>query len=96
MGTGITFNGKGFHSEPVQEVNYKVETFNGHWWSEGIVFGTREEAEASMSAPSHDVRRIVETDDPANYRIENGKLTPGKRRFDPATCTWEDYMKGLV
>lgn len=97
MGTGITFNGKGFHGEPLPQVNYKVEMWQGHWYDDGVVFGTREEAATYADRLPHEAqRRIVETNDPANYRVENGKLTPGKRRLDPATCTWEDYVKGLV
>ena len=76
--------------------NYKVETFIERWHDDGLIFGTRDEAvNYALTMLPTTIRRIVEVDEPANYRMENGKLLVGKKRFDPANCTWEEYVKGM-
>ena len=74
--------------------NFKVETWRGHWYAEGMVFDTRAEAVsyAEMLSPM-EAHRVTETNDPANYRFMGGKLVPGKKRFDFEGATWEEYIK---
>jgi hypothetical protein len=84
-------------------VSFKVEHFQGHWFDEGLVFATKDEAIAYSRhkglIPSRVVPATREStmqagilaDVPVNYTFKDGKLAPYKVPTK-ASMSWEEYM----
>jgi hypothetical protein len=63
-------------------LSYRTEIFADHWADQGLVFATEAEANQFGLDRTHLSRhpyRVVEVDEPVNYRYENGKLIPVPR-----------------
>ena len=71
-------------------MNHKVELFVEHWYDEGYVFATKQEAEEYGKSLRAYPYRVSPTEDPVNYQFSQGHLKPYKV-FLRAT-SWEEYM----
>lgn len=60
-------------------VSYRTDIYTaGHWLDRGMRYATQAEAldyGRNETRVTHAPYRVVETEEPANYRYENGKLT---------------------
>jgi len=76
-------------------MSFKTEFFSGHWWDDGLYFGTRDEAVAYGAASGRQFR-VVETTEEANYRWRDGKLLPGAEAILTPSAwekLWNDIHK---
>lgn len=85
-------------------MSYKVELFNGHWYDEGYIFETKDEAKAYRSHRDHTPSRVVEATREStmqagvlancavNYQFKDGRLKPYKVQSKPSGISWEEYL----
>lgn len=84
-------------------MSYKAEFFNGHWYDEGLVFASRQEAQdyaVSRHMVPYRVTSATEQSDPSgatrtldvNYQFKGGKLEPYKPPLLKKAISWEDYV----
>lgn len=74
-------------------MGFRTEFFKGHWYEQGYVFKTCEEASAFGIHSGIIPYRVVPTDDPVNYAYQNGELKVFKEL--PAVTNWNDYINNI-